>query len=627
MLEQYCVRELAMIKPIEICLNKQENEKIISFQYIPLLALLQKLAKNKDVWATLNKAQSANDEILTDFTDGEMFKSNRHMTFHSLRLHFYVDEFEVVNPLGSKRGRHKLTAVYFKLGNLDHKDTSKIQNIYLSTLVHHRFLKNDLTSYDEVLQPLITDLAVLETTGLMLSCEGESRLFNGTVASVSADNLSAHAVAGLTRSFSSGRVCRFCLANAKDIKTKFTEEEFTMRNAGNYRYHLDAVEEDSANSSVYGITNACCFSKLEHVPSPIIHLFPPDIMHDFYEGIIPMVLSLSISQWLKEKYFALSDLNYEIEHFPYGKNDVLSKPVPLSDRALKSCRLGGSATENLTLFRLLPFMIAEQIPETDCLWRLYLLLREIVDIVIAPVIRRSWIPYLSEKIVEFLSTFHQHFPGKITPKMHYMIHYPRLILSYGPLVHLSCLRFEAKHQYFKRVARVLGNFKNITKTLARRHQFRQCWEQSDTDCIGITAETADTRNIPLQALPVDAREALMSQTTSLPGTVSKTTYIYVNSVAYHMGDCIVVNTAHAEEIPVFMEIRGIYCVNQTWLLCGKMLIPSYFDNHFNSYVVEETCQWTVVKPGEEIGHHCLDGYRKSDGQISIPLRHWITNTK
>lgn len=73
-----------------------------------------------------------------------------------------------------------------------------------------------------------------------------------------------------------------------------------------------------------------------------------------------------------------------------------------------------------------------------------------------------------------------------------------------------------------------------------------------------------------------------------------------------------------------MEIRGIYCVNQTWLLCGKMFIPSYFDNHFNSYVVEEKCPWTVVKPGEEIGYHCLDGYRKSDGQISIPLRHWIT---
>lgn len=42
-------------------------------------------------------------------------------------------------------------------------------------------------------------------------------------------------------------------------------------------------------------------------------------------------------------------------------------------------------------------------------------------------------------------------------------------INHGPLVYLSSLRFEAKHQYFKRVATVLENFKNITKSLARRH--------------------------------------------------------------------------------------------------------------------------------------------------------------
>ncbi len=37
------------------------------------------------------------------------------------------------------------------------------------------------------------------------------------------------------------------------------------------------------------------------------------MISDFHEGIIPMVLSLSISQWLKEKYFAPSGLNYDIK--------------------------------------------------------------------------------------------------------------------------------------------------------------------------------------------------------------------------------------------------------------------------------------------------------------------------
>ena len=37
--------------------------------------------------------------------------------------------------------------------------------------------------------------------------------------------------------------------------------------------------------------------------------------------------------------------------------------------------------------------------------------------------------------------------------------------SCGPLSHIWCMRFKAKHHYFKYLAKVLGNFKNIAKTL------------------------------------------------------------------------------------------------------------------------------------------------------------------
>lgn len=52
----------------------------------------------------------------------------------------------------------------------------------------------------------------------------------------------------------------------------------------------------------------------------------------------------------------------------------------------------------------------------------------------------------------------------------------------GPLSHLWCLRFEAKHQHFKRVAKVVGNFTNIAKTLAYRHQRYMCYKLSNPKC-------------------------------------------------------------------------------------------------------------------------------------------------
>lgn len=48
-----------------------------------------------------------------------------------------------------------------------------------------------------------------------------------------------------------------------------------------------------------------------------------------------------------------------------------------------------------------------------------------------------------------------------------MIHYPSSIRKIGPLLHMWSMRFEAKHKLFKDY---LKNFKNITKSLVKKHQ-------------------------------------------------------------------------------------------------------------------------------------------------------------
>ena len=41
---------------------------------------------------------------------------------------------------------------------------------------------------------------------------------------------------------------------------------------------------------------------------------------------------------------------------------------------------------------------------------------------------------------------------------------------FGPIVRFWCMRFEGKHNYFKDLAHRVRCYKNIPKTLARRHQ-------------------------------------------------------------------------------------------------------------------------------------------------------------
>ena len=81
--------------------------------------------------------------------------------------------------------------------------------------------------------------------------------------------------------------------------------------------------------------------------------------------------------------------------------------------------------------------------------------------------------------------------------MHFMVHMPRLIIRqvfsavhavlfskyysrFGPLVRHWTMRFEAKHSYFKQLARSMGNFINLPYSLAFRHQEYQCYLNATT---------------------------------------------------------------------------------------------------------------------------------------------------
>lgn len=627
MLQQYCTEELGYISPLQLEMNGENPDAHL--QYIPLLALLQKLAKNEDIWAMLNSQPAEkNEDILEDYTDGEQCKTHPLLCNHnSIRLHFYVDEFEIVNPLGAKRGKHKLTAVYFKLGNLHHRYTSKVEHIYLSILVKHKFIHKDASNYDDVFRPLIEDIMALETDGVLLECNGESKQFVGTIATVSADNLSAHAVAGISRNFSHGRLCRFCMATREDVRSKFREEEHVMRDRNNYSYHLRAVEEDTENGSVYGVIHPCCFSSLNYAPVLITHLFPPDVMHDVLEGVIPFVLKNILNEMIREKMLTLGQLNYAIDNFSYGWNNKRSKPQPISERSLKrGGQLSGSASEKWTLLRLLPELIGSLIVPNKY-WDLYLLLREVVDIVMAPVVRKSWMPYLEEKITEFLVTFDSLFKGTSIPKMHYLVHYPQLMRLYGPLVHLSCMRFEAKHQYFKKLSSVVCNYKNISKTLATRHQMRQCWEQANLASLGKeVGHTGSCSEVGGSFLPdVVARALQRRLDVPLEDAVLQTTKSLVcNDVPYRVGELKVIEVIQSEDIPIFLEIKALYCTYGQWFVVGKKMVPSSFESHFHSFKVEER-GWIALKVGEEVDHHGLDMYSSMEGEHYVALRYWLVS--
>ncbi len=98
-------------------------------------------------------------------------------------------------------------------------------------------------------------------------------------------------------------------------------------------------------------------------------------------------------------------------------------------------------------------------------------LKEIVEIVVSTNISEEILCYLETKIYDHRKLLLDTFPDfKCLPKHHYIEHYVHLTRCFGPLVDLWTMRYESKHNFFKRVVHDVVNFKNILLTVATQHQ-------------------------------------------------------------------------------------------------------------------------------------------------------------
>ncbi len=81
-------------------------------------------------------------------------------------LNLYVDEFDICNPLGTSRKKHKICAVYWNLSNLPPDSHSSLSSIYLALLCRAEDVRS--YGYEKVLEPFLQDLVILERQDIVI---------------------------------------------------------------------------------------------------------------------------------------------------------------------------------------------------------------------------------------------------------------------------------------------------------------------------------------------------------------------------------------------------------------------------------------------------------------------------
>lgn len=271
----------------------------------------------------------------------------------------YYDDIQVVNPVGNKTKRNHLGAFYFSLGTSPFR--SRKRHIFLLALLRTSYLKEHKAI---VRRTIVDDCKTLENKGISVQRGGETVSVKGSVALFIGDNLAVHTIGGFLESFSHAqRVSLYCLCSSDDIQDRFTVKECTLRTSEEYDAQIRDLERSGFHQPLcnsVGIKSECPFNALSSFH--IVHNAPPDIAHDIYECLLPIVISAVPPKFIKDKTLNLDQINKSITTFPYAQEDSQNPPQSLSCKN-GTIKCSQTAKEGLNLWRLLPLAVGYLVPK------------------------------------------------------------------------------------------------------------------------------------------------------------------------------------------------------------------------------------------------------------------------
>lgn len=211
-------------------------------------------------------------------------------------------------------------------------------------------------------------------------------------------------------------------------------------------------------------------------------------------------------------------------------------------------------------------------------------LKDIVELVVAHVHTSETIAYLEAKIYDHRQRYLELFPHvKLLPKHHFLEHYPQMIRCFGPLVALWTMRFEAKHSFFKQVARYTNCFKNIPRSLATKHQFMLAYDTHASTLKKSSLEVSDISILPMDVLSEGVRSKLHQRYPEIT-EVHMAKHLSYSGICYRKGMLIVHGSV--DGLPKFNEIIQLCIVkdNPIFIVRG---VCAWYREHFGGFELSD----------------------------------------
>lgn len=578
--------------------------------FVPFQKLLEYLLRHDEIafWFSKPYQSSSCDGILMDYCDGIRFEKHpfvRRKLNNAIYLMLYNDEVELANPLGMKKhNKGKLCFFYVVFLNIPVHLRSKLSHIHLLAVGQASYLKSNAAK-EKLLSDFLFSLNKLSSDGLLVQTKNGEEVFYGTLLVYTGDALACHNIAGFKESFSKNvkMPCRTCKAQSSEFPFLFSHTQCKLRSEEEiieFNKHFKMCKTDFEKQQLQSQYEMKSDSFLvDRVPYFSITkdlLYDP--MHILFEGVCNREVTLFLKVCIHDKHvFTRNHLNDRLINFKFH-HSVPSSLYPNSFPA--DLQYTASASSCLNFMLHFPFILYPLVSGYEAVLSEYLdciiLLCQIVQIVVSPVLETATIQYLEEIVSQHHQQYEKCYGAeKVFPKLHMMIHLIEQIKLHGPLRHHWTFRLEGKNAVSK--AKKYFNFKNLPFSVAEFLQMNQSFNMWDNSgklvkrsAYKIGIHTGETFLLSYNILCM-AGYSGVSQNDSDSVTVSVIKNVILDEVKFKSGDIIVFE--ECDSFCIGNIIKIFEWKDEIFFMCSPYLLSSYV-KYMNAFKSKEMSFSVVV---------------------------------
>lgn len=256
------------------------------------------------------------------------------------------------------------------------------------------------------------------------------------------------------------------------------------------------------------------------------------------------------------------------------------------------------------------------------------MLFDIIKIVSSKSISAEGTIFLHNLIKEHHRLYISKFPEEpLTPKQHFMTHYPRVIRKLGPICQYSCLRFEGMHKPLKNYAKLCNNFQNIAKTLAKKYQSSQSYRYLLKKPVDQHRfNLFDQSIVQLQSLEA-ANEIRKELNIAVQQLVTISSRVEVYGYEFRIGCMLTLSPEDNDENsePLFTQIINVVVRGNEVYFIGKDWETLGYERHLHAFAVKPLLipQFRICKQRdlrEYIPLHATQSHDASNALYYIAIR-------